>query len=77
MKPRPIPGFKLVGKDGNSFAIMGRFQSAARRRDPEGNPFVSKEDITAVMVDAQSGDYNHLLQVFIPWDGDGAEADDE
>jgi len=76
-KPRPIPGFRLAGEDGNAFSIMGRFQRAARRHGSDQKPFLTKEEISAVMTAAQSGDYDHLLQVFIPWDGDGEEGDDE
>jgi hypothetical protein len=46
---------KLVGADGNAFAIMGRFQGAARRAG------WSQEEISAVLKEAQSGDYDHLL----------------
>lgn len=46
---------KLVGLDGNAFALMGAFQSAARK---QGTP---KEEISAVINECTSGDYNHLL----------------
>jgi hypothetical protein len=68
--PFPIHGFKLVGMDGNAYAIMGRFQRYARRADVD--PIVIK----AVLEDARSGDYDHLLQVFIPWE-ETREVDDE
>ena len=45
----------LVGLDGNAFALMGAFQQQARK---EG---WSKEEITSVLDEAKSGDYNHLL----------------
>jgi hypothetical protein len=45
----------LVGLDGNAFSLMGAFQRAARRQG------WSKEDITAVIEECTSGDYNHLL----------------
>lgn len=48
---------KLVGEDGNTFAILGRFQRAARKAG------WSQEDITKVINDATSGDYDHLLAV--------------
>jgi hypothetical protein len=48
---------KLVGQDGNAWAIMGRFQTAARKAG------WSKEDIDLLMKNAMSGDYNHLLFV--------------
>lgn len=59
--PRPLPGFKLVGEDGNAFFIMGRWSAAARKAG------LSRTEIDAVMADAESGDYNNLLRVFIPW----------
>ena len=46
---------KLVGEDGNAFAIMGRFSGAARRAGWK------QEEIDAVLKEATSGDYNHLL----------------
>ena len=45
----------LVGVDGNAFAIMGVFRKAARREGWE------KEEINAVLDEAMSGDYNHLV----------------
>ena len=56
----PAPAkMALVGEDGNAFAILGRFQREARR---EG---WSPEQIKAVMDDAMSGDYDHLLCVMM------------
>lgn len=49
----------LESIDGNAFALLGAFQRQARR---EG---WSLEEIKAVMDEAQSGDYDHLLQVLI------------
>lgn len=49
------PKLKLVGKDGNAFAILGRAQAAARKA---GWP---KDRIDAFMKEATSGDYNKLL----------------
>ena len=50
---------KLVGEDGNAFAILGRVQKAMRRAG------VAKSDIDAYVKEATSGDYNHLLFVTI------------
>jgi hypothetical protein len=47
---------KLVGTDGNAFAILGAFQHAAREQG------WSREEIKAVVDEATSGDYCHLLQ---------------
>jgi len=46
---------KLVGKDGNAFAILGRVSKALRKA---GHPDLAKE----FLEEAMSGDYNHLLQ---------------
>ena len=50
---------ELVGLDGNAFALMGAFQKAARRQG------WTPEEITKVLDDARSGDYNHLLCVLM------------
>ncbi len=59
--PRPIPGFRLVGEDGNAFAIIGRFQRFARRAG------IPAEAIAAVEADATSADYNHLVATYVRW----------
>lgn len=46
---------KLVGVDGNAFAIMGAFQQQAKR---EG---WTDDEIKAVLDDAKSADYSHLV----------------
>jgi hypothetical protein len=68
----------LVGEDGNAFAILGRFQRAARSAG------WSREDISKVIDEAKSGDYNHLLCTIMEHseepeekDEDGYEYDDE
>lgn len=63
-KPRPLPGFRLEGEDGNAFFIMGRFHGAASKAK------LSKETIAAVLADAKNGDYDHLIQVFLLWSED-------
>jgi len=52
---------KLIGKDGNAFAILGAAQKAARKAN------LSKEEIDAYMVEAMSGDYDNLLQITMKW----------
>lgn len=47
---------KLVGEDGNAFAVMGRAMTAARKAG------VSRDDINTYMNEATAGDYNHLLR---------------
>lgn len=51
------PTVKLVGEDGNAFAILGRVNSALRKA---GYP---KEVIEKFRAEATSGDYNNLLRV--------------
>ena len=48
---------KLVGLDGNAFALMGAFSRQARK---EG---WTRPEIDAVRTDCRSGDYNNLLRV--------------
>jgi hypothetical protein len=62
--PRPLRGFKLIGEDGNAFSIMGRFKVAAQRAK------LDKTVIDAVLADSRSGDYDHLLGVFMAWSSD-------
>ena len=46
---------ELVGLDGNAFVIMGAWRINALRQG------WSQEEVRAVLKEAQSGDYNHLL----------------
>lgn len=69
--------FPLAGEDGNAFAILGRFQKAARRAG------WSSDEVKEVRDKAMSGDYDHLLQVMIKvqaldeeGDEDGLEEDE-
>ena len=48
---------KLVGEDGNAFAIIGRIQKAMRRAK------IDEGEIKEFVDDAMSGNYDHLLQV--------------
>jgi hypothetical protein len=50
------PKLKLVGEDGNAFAILGRAFSVARKAG------WSKEKISQFQKEATSGNYDHLLQ---------------
>lgn len=49
------PRVRLVGEDGNAFAILGRCRRAARRAG------WSEEQWEAFREEATSGDYDHLL----------------
>lgn len=52
---------KLVGEDGNAFAIMGRVIGALRKAN------VSNEEIKLFKEEAMSGDYNNLLATCTKW----------
>lgn len=51
------PVVKLIGQDGNAFAIMGACRRAARKAG------WTDEQWKKVQNDMMSGDYNHLLNV--------------
>ena len=55
------PTIRLVGKDGNAFAIMGAVSKALKSNG------YSKEEVNEYMKEAMSGDYDHLLQVTMRW----------
>ena len=46
---------QLIGLDGNAFSVMGAFQRQARREK------WTQKEIDAVLKEAKSSDYNHLL----------------
>lgn len=52
---------RLVGEDGNAFAIMGRVATALRRAG------VSNEEIEAYYAESTSGDYDNLLRTATRW----------
>ena len=58
---------KLVGEDGNAFAILGRVRKALKR---SGQPEAAEEYTKR----ATSGDYDHLLRVTMEY---VEEPDDE
>src|SRR5688572_30406492 len=53
--PPPKPPVKLIGQDGNAFAVLGACQRAARRAG------WSAEQWSQVRDEMTSGDYDHLL----------------
>ena len=57
IKPKAKPIVRLIGMDGNAFAIMGRVRQALK------NAGADKEYIDRYITEAMSGDYNHLLAV--------------
>lgn len=58
---RKKPEVKLLGNDGNAFAIMGTCRNALKKAK------YSKEEIEQFMEDCKSGDYDHLLAVCMEW----------
>ena len=52
---------RLVGEDGNAFAILGRVQRALRSAG------VDESEISEFFAQASSGDYDHLLGVVMQW----------
>jgi hypothetical protein len=70
----PAVKVRLVGEDGNAFAIMGRVVRAMRRAK------LPPEAIDEYRRDATSGDYNHLLAVTmatVTTDSDDDDDDNE
>ncbi len=49
------PELRLVGEDGNAFAILGRAGTAARQAG------WTRGEIDVYINEATAGDYNHLL----------------
>jgi hypothetical protein len=52
---------RLVGEDGNAFAIMARVSSALKEAG------VPQAEIDAYYAESTSGDYDHLLQTAVRW----------
>lgn len=62
MKPKyPHVKVKLSGRDGNSFAILGRVSRALAEAG------VGKTEREAFATEATSGDYDRLLQTCMRW----------
>ena len=55
--PLTKPTVKLIGEDGNAFAIMGRVKQALRRAGAD------REYIDKYLSEATAGDYDNLLIV--------------
>ena len=56
-EPSSKPTVKLIGQDGNAFAVMGRVKQALKSAGAD------KEYIDQYISEATSSDYNHLLAV--------------
>lgn len=57
----PSVKVKLVGENGNAFAVMGSVREALRRGG------ASVEELEKFMAECMSGDYDHLLQTCMRW----------
>jgi hypothetical protein len=57
----PDISVKLSGHDGNAFAILGKVSHALKAAN------VPECEVAEFMKEAQSGDYNKLLQVCMQW----------
>jgi len=55
--PETTPIVKLIGEDGNAFAIMGKVSKALKRAGAD------KEFIDEYLRKSMSGDYDHLLSI--------------
>lgn len=55
------PTVRLIGEDGNAFAIMGKVSNALR------NSGYTKEEILEYQNQATSGDYKNLMRVTAAW----------
>ncbi len=67
----PEVNVKLIGEDGNAFAILGRTTRAMRLAG------VPAAEIDAFRAEATSGDYNNLLQTVMRWVATDEEEDAE
>jgi len=68
----PNVNVRLVGEDGNAFAIMGRVTNALRRAG------AGSVAITEFRDEAMSGDYDNLLRTVMAWvNTDGDEEDED
>jgi hypothetical protein len=62
MEPKyPEIEVRLVGEDGNAFAIMGRVASALK------DAGIPKEEIDSYYAESTSGDYDNLLRTAVRW----------
>lgn len=61
MPKYPKINVRLVGEDGNAYAILGRVRAAMRRAG------LSIDEIEAFTEEAMSGDYGNLLRTVMEW----------
>ena len=50
---------KLIGTNGNTFALISKVRQAMKRAG------IPQEEISAVVEEAMSGDYDHVLQTLM------------
>jgi hypothetical protein len=60
-EPRFNVGVRLIGEDGNAFAILGKVQKALREAG------ATKAEVDEYYAEATSGDYDNLLRVSMAW----------
>ena len=65
----PRISVKLVGEDGNAYAIMGRVSKAARKAG------WTAEQVEILMTEMRSGDYNNLLATAMEYCDDTGDAE--
>jgi len=62
MEPKyPNVKVKLVGTDGNAFALLGKCRVAAKAAG------VPKEELDKFLMEAMNGDYDNLLVTCVKW----------
>lgn len=62
MEPKyPDVHVRLIGEDGNAFAIIGRVSQALRRAS------VDDEEIARYRTESMSGDYDNVIQTAMRW----------
>ena len=61
MATKKKPTVKLVGTDGNAFAILGKVTGALRRAGH------TPEEVKQFQDEATAGDYDHVLQTCMKW----------
>jgi hypothetical protein len=67
---KPLVKVRLVGEDGNAFAIMGRVTRELKRAG-------FTKEVEDYRKRATAGDYNNLLSVTLRYADDAADEDDE
>ncbi len=55
------PVLKIIGRDGNAFAILGEAKKVLKQHGYD------KQEIEQVMNEAMAGDYNNLLQTMLKY----------